>query len=135
VAEFQQALNLYVGPYLADSYAEWSAHSREGLQAQFFELVRTLVDDLLARRSYSDALAAAQRGLEHDYYREDLHQVVMHCLFEIGQSARALAHYDKMSRRLMKELGARPGTDIRALARQIRTTQPGRPQSPASLVP
>ena len=135
VAEFQQALNLYVGSYLADSYAEWSAHSREGLQAQFFELVRTLVDDLLARRRYSDALAAAQRGLEHDYYREDLHQVVMHCLFEIGQSARALAHYDKMSRRLMKELGARPGTDIRALARQIRTTQPGRPQPPASLVP
>ena len=119
-AEFQQALNLYTGPYLADSYAEWPVRPRERLQIQFFELVKTLIDDLLARRQYADALVAAQRGLEQDYYREDLHLVVMRCLAEIGQSARALAHYDKMSRRLTKELGTRPNPDVRACAKQIR---------------
>jgi len=132
VTEFQQALNLYIGPYLADSYAEWPTQSRERLQAQFFELVRTLVDDLLALRQYSDALVAAQRGLEQDYYREDLHQVVMRCLVEIGQSARALAHYDKMSRRLMKDLGTRPSPDIRVFAKQIRAAQSVSPQSSSS---
>jgi DNA-binding SARP family transcriptional activator/Flp pilus assembly protein TadD len=134
VVAFQQALDLYVGPYLADSYAEWSAQSRERLQAQFFELVKTLVDDLLVRRQYADALAAAQRGLEQDYYREDLHQVVMRCLFEIGQSARALTHYDKMSRRLLKELGTRPNPDVRALAKQIRAAQSVRSHSSGSPV-
>ncbi|MBI5564092.1 MAG: tetratricopeptide repeat protein, partial [Chloroflexi bacterium] len=132
VAEFQQALDLYAGPYLMDSYAEWPTQPRDGLQVQFFELVKTLVDDLFARRQYSEALAAAQRGLEQDYYREDLHQVVMRCLVEIGQSARALAHYDKMSRRLMKDLGARPNPNIRALAKQIRATQSVSPQSSSS---
>lgn len=133
VAEFQQALNLYVGPYLTDSYAEWPTQPRDRLQIQFFELVRTLVDDLLVRQQFADALAAAQRGLEQDYYREDLHQVVMRCLVEIGQSARALAHYDKMSRRLMKDLGTRPSPDIRAFAKQIRAAQSASPQSSSSL--
>jgi two-component SAPR family response regulator len=132
VAEFQQALSLYVGPYLADSYAEWPTQPRDRLQIQFFELVRTLVDDLLVRRQFADALAAAQRGLEQDYYREDLHQVVMRCLVEIGQSARALAHYDKMSRRLMKDLGTRPSPDTRAFAKQIRAAQSVSPQSSGS---
>lgn len=129
VAEFQQALKLYVGSYLTDSYGEWTAQPREGLQTLFFELVRTLVDDLLARRQYSDALVAAQRGLEQDYYREDLHQVVMRCLVEIGQSAQALAHYDKISRRLMKDLGTRPNPNLRAFAKQIRLAKSISPQA------
>jgi DNA-binding SARP family transcriptional activator len=68
----------------------------------------------------------AERGLEIDYYREDLHQMAMRCLAALGQSARALVHYDKMTRRFMKDLGTRPDVQTRLLAKEIRAQQAAR---------
>ncbi|MFN8595379.1 MAG: tetratricopeptide repeat protein [Anaerolineae bacterium] len=123
ISELRQALDLCTGPYLIDSYAEWAGHIREGLQQRCLEIVTTLMDLLWSARRYEDALAAAERGLEFDYFREDLHRLAMRSLVALGKSAQALIHYDKMARRFMKDLNARPDAQTRLLAKEIRAQQ------------
>ncbi len=126
ISDLQQALDLCTGSYLTDSYTEWAGRIREGLQYRCLEIATTLVDLLWSTQRYEAALAAAERGLEFDYYREDLHRLAMRCLVALGKSAQALIHYDKMTRRFMKDLSARPDVQTRLLAKEVRAQQAAR---------
>ncbi len=47
VLDLQQAIQLYAGPYLSDSYAEWTTPLRDELQSQYFDAIK-LTDRYLA---------------------------------------------------------------------------------------
>ncbi len=119
--ELQQAVSLYTGDFLTDVFSEWAEESRRALRARFIDAVRQLADILLRRRQFESALELCRRGLGFDYYREELHRVVMRCLAEMGRPAEALAHYEIMSQRFTQELHTQPDRETTDLADRIRS--------------
>jgi LuxR family maltose regulon positive regulatory protein len=120
VSDLQQAIQLYSGSYLTGSYAEWTTPLRDQLQTRYFDSIHLLIDIWLPQQQYQAALAVAQRGLDFDYYREDLHRVVMQCLADTGQATRALKHFETLRRRLLRELNTPPDPETQLLVKQIR---------------
>ena len=105
LTEIERAAALYTGDYLCSLYSNWVVEKRQLLQIRFFAALQRLINDLIGRREFERALEHSLRGLDHDYYREDLHRAVMRCLSGTGHPADALAHYAAASQRLTVELG------------------------------
>ena len=123
IETLRKAVALYSGDYLSDVYADWAASTRDQLHLRFFEALNMLVEALLRQRQFDEALELARRGLEIDYFREDLHRTVILCLATTGRMTEALTHYEAAARRLMKELHAAPAPETTALAERIRLGQ------------
>jgi two-component SAPR family response regulator len=119
----RQALRLYAGDYLAGHAAEWTVSIRMALQIEYFDLLRLLVSELVGQQEWEEALEWCQRGLQIDYYREDLHRAAMRCLMALDRTTEALAHYETAARRLLDELGTPPEADTTDLARKIRSSR------------
>lgn len=121
LAKLQQALALYTGDYLTGMYSDWILERRQALQARYFDALNQVVDILMRRREFERALVACQRGIELDYYREDLHRGMMQSLTETGRRAEALIHYRELARRLRRELRTAPAQETRDLFTWIRS--------------
>jgi DNA-binding SARP family transcriptional activator len=121
LAELQQAATLYRGDFLTGVYSNWATERRHALHARYFEAVQQLLDILLRRQQFEQALELCQRGIEFDYYREDLHRAIMSSLAETGRRAEALLHYRALARRFRKELRASPAQETRDLVVRIRS--------------
>jgi DNA-binding SARP family transcriptional activator len=116
-----QAVGLYTGDFLTDIYSDWAVDKRRVLQAKYFEALRQVVAILLRHEQFEQVLELCRRGLEFDFYREELHRGVMRSLANMGHYTEALAHYDAMSRRLMQDLHAPPEPETTSLAEHIRS--------------
>ncbi|HEY4688207.1 MAG TPA: tetratricopeptide repeat protein [Anaerolineae bacterium] len=119
--ELQQAVNLYTGEFLSEMYSEWVVERRRVLHARYFDTLGQLTDHLARSGQHKRALELCHRGIEQDYFREELHRGVMHSLAALGRAAEALMHYRELERRLRDELGARPAPETQELAERIRS--------------
>lgn len=125
IGHLRRAVDLYADHFLAGSTAEWAVEVRERLQVQFFDALAEVIDCLHEQGGAADeVLALARRGLELDYFREELHRSVLKSLAEAGAFKDALSHYDKMKDRFLQHLGVSPDEETRALVRQIRAARP-----------
>ncbi len=120
VTELGQAVALYTGEYLTGVYSDWPMERRQALQTRYFDALNQLVDTVLRGREFERALALCRRGIELDYFREELHQGLIRSLAETGRRAEALAHYRTFAQRLQRELGAAPAQATRDLIDHIR---------------
>jgi two-component SAPR family response regulator len=118
--ELQQAVALYTADYLTQAYSDWALDRRQLLQRRYFDALSQLVDALLQQRHFDRVMALCRRGIELDFYREELHRNLMQCLAETGHPTEALFHYETMSRRLMHDLNAQPEPETTELANRIR---------------
>ncbi|MFG3708962.1 BTAD domain-containing putative transcriptional regulator [Micromonospora sp. NPDC047670] len=66
-------------------------------------------------------------------YRESVHGLLMRALHGAGRSAEALAAYRALEQRLARELGARPGAELRRLHGRIRQGDAATPPSQAGV--
>jgi predicted ATPase/DNA-binding SARP family transcriptional activator len=128
----REAVALYTSPLLPNLYEDWIIIPRE-------QLHNLLLDDLLqlvqqqARQNYGQAIADAQRVLQHDPLREDVVRLLMTLRHQSGDRAGALQEYQRFVQRLRQELDVPPMLETSALydalARQI--TPPSAPAPPA----
>jgi two-component SAPR family response regulator len=123
--ELEQAVMLYTGDFLTDIYSEWAEDSRRTLRSRYMDALCRLVDLLQPRRQFERVLELCQRGLEFDYFREDLHRAIMSALAETGRLAQALAHYGALTQRLTQEFQAEPEPETIELADHIRSRRLG----------
>jgi DNA-binding SARP family transcriptional activator len=120
-AEFLRgAVQIYAEDYLTDVGAEWASITRAELHQHFFEALAILVTIVLRQHSYTEVNELCQRGLEIDFYHEDLHRALMVSLAATGRAAGALRHYDMLVKRLAQELRTSPAPATVALAARIR---------------
>ncbi len=117
----QQAVELYTDDYLVEVDAEWAAHTRAALQMQFFEALRLLIETWLRQARHDKVVSLCQRGLEIDYFREDLHRRLMVSLAATGRADEASAHYERAKRRFLSDLNVSLTPETRTLARRIRS--------------
>jgi DNA-binding SARP family transcriptional activator len=122
--ELRQAVNVYSGDYLTDIDADWAAATRAELHHQFFEALGRLVTILLHQRCYDEVVGFCQRGLEIDYFHENLHRALMFSLAATGRATGALRHYEAAAKRLAQELKTVPTAEMTLLAAHIRAGEP-----------
>ncbi len=146
VAEFERlaalphrqrdAVALYAGDLLSDLDDEWLEPERERLRARYGETLAALVATLRAAREYVPAIAAAQRLLQHDPWREDTLRTLMLLRYESGDRAGALAEYERFARALRDELGTDPMPETAAAyASVVRDTGAVQARTPARYAP
>jgi DNA-binding SARP family transcriptional activator len=102
------AVALYAGDLLPDVEEEWLEADRARLRASYLQSLGALIARLSAARDYAPAIAAAQRLLAHDPWREDVLRTLIRLHYEAGDRAGALAEYERFARSLRDELGTDP---------------------------
>ena len=129
------AVALYAGDLLADAEEEWLAPERARLKTLYRAALEALVASLRAARDYAPAIAAAQRLLADDPWRDDVLRTLMRLRHEAGDRAGALQEYERFARVLRDELGTEPMAETQAVYAAIAQDAAPANDAPAAAIP
>ena len=129
------AVALYDGDLLADAEEGWLEPERARLKTLYRAALDALVASLRAARDYAPAIAAAQRLLADDPWRDDVLRTLMRLRHEGGDRAGALQEYERFARTLRDELGAEPMAETQAVYAAIAHDVAPADDSPAAAAP
>jgi DNA-binding SARP family transcriptional activator/predicted ATPase len=115
----QRAVDLYGGDLLENVYEDWVLAERERLRARYFALLDDLVAGYRCERNFPAAIACAKRVLASDPWREDALRALIAVRYEAGDTAGALAEYDRFAKRLRDELAIAPMPETVAIRQLI----------------
>lgn len=121
VGEYEQAVSLYQGDFLADSpYEEWAAFERERLRILHLDTLDHLSLVYFNLGQYAASISLCQRMLSHDACREDAHCRLMRCYTRQGQAHLAIRQYQACVEALHSEMDVGPALATVQLYEQIR---------------
>jgi DNA-binding SARP family transcriptional activator len=124
-AEYERALALYQGDFLADDpYEEWPGATREHLLLAYLDVLDRLSGLYFGQHQYGACVALCRLLVERDPCREDGHRRLMRCFTRQGQPHLALRQFQACADALSQDLGVDPDPATLALAQQIRGHQP-----------
>ena len=115
----ERAIELYAGDLLEDVYDDWILAERERLRSRYLALLNDSIERRRANREFSAAIAYANRVLAADPWREDTLRTLVAIRYESGDTAGALAEYDRFAKRLRDELAIAPMPETVALRQSI----------------
>jgi len=116
----QRAVAAYGGDFVAGtSFGEWSVARRLELRRRF-EVALLAVGRIQATAGRHQAAAGSfRRAIEHEPLNESAHRELMTCWAALGETARAVRHYEELAGRLRNEVGVGPATETRALYERL----------------
>jgi DNA-binding SARP family transcriptional activator len=124
-AEYERALALYQGDFLADDpYEDWPVMTREHLLLAYLDVLDRLGDLYLGWGQYGAGVALCRLLVQRDPCHEDGHRRLMRCFTRQGQPHLALRQYQACADALDQELGVNPDPATVALAQRIRRHEP-----------
>lgn len=88
--------------------SEWGMQYRTWFESNFLRIVKLTGDQLLDQRLPQEALSVVDKGLECDYFREDLHRVAFKAYMQLGLTDHLQAHYANLRTVLQQEFDAPP---------------------------
>jgi DNA-binding SARP family transcriptional activator len=118
------ALGLWHGPALAGLDSPWLDRMRDSLEMERMAAVLEL-NDVRLRLGQHSALAGELPGMAASATGEErLTGQLMLAMYRSGRKAEALHWFERTRRYMVGELGADPGSELRALHQQILTDDP-----------
>ncbi|MBV8433584.1 MAG: AAA family ATPase [Candidatus Eremiobacteraeota bacterium] len=120
----REAVELYRGDLLEESYDELVMQQREPLRAEYVDALLRATREVREARDYALATAYAEKLLAIDEWSEDGVREWMAAKYESGDRSAALAMYERFARKLQEEFGAPPTTETTALREAIRAGLP-----------
>ncbi|MDF2745021.1 MAG: family transcriptional regulator, partial [Actinomycetia bacterium] len=124
-AEYERALGLYQGDFLADDpYEEWPGATREHLLLAYLDVLDRLSGLYFGQHQYGACVALCRLLVARDPCREDGHRRLMRCFTRQGQPHLALRQYQACADALARDLGVDPDPATAELAQRIRRRQP-----------
>ena len=116
-----KAIALYKGPFLQGEPSHaWVVGMRERLRSKFLRAVGFLGRCLEREEQWVEAIFCYRKGLEVDDLAEAFYQRLMVCHQRAGQTAEALAVYDRCRKTLSAILGIAPSPETDAIVGRIR---------------
>jgi len=119
IANYEKAVELVNGPYLADIDAAWAAIDRERLHLIFVEAVIRLAELQWAQNDAEKTLDACLRVLELDPANESAHQMAMRAHAQRGDRAAIARQYQVCMEALEHLFGLPPTEETEKLYRQL----------------
>ena len=118
--EFEQAVSLYQGDFLADDPDEtWAIVTREHLRLRYLDALDELARLRFAAGDYVGCAESCLRILSYDTCREDAHCLLMRCHSRRGQPQLALRQYHSCAAALDHELQLSPAPSTTELFHRI----------------
>lgn len=119
IESYRAAAALYRGDYVAEeAEAEWVLGPRERLREAFLDASERVAELLASVDRPSEAVEVIERALLADPLREDLYLRLMRVHARAGNSARAIAVFERC-RRVLRAHGAEPGTTLARLRDEL----------------
>jgi DNA-binding SARP family transcriptional activator len=116
----------------ADAFEEWLAAERRHWKERSLVALLRLSEFVLARGLSGAALTAAMRAEALDPYSDLVARATLTALAVQGDSAAAVAHYERFAALLLRDLSIHPAEPTRVLAERIRGAKGPRPPLPGA---
>lgn len=118
LAAWQQAIDLYRGPFLQGHTDHWIIERRSEFRAGYLEALTEMAHIRLEEERYEHALGLFQRALAEDFSHENLHRDIMQLYAKIGRRSEAAAHYQRLVEEF-KKAGREPEVETQAVYKDI----------------
>lgn len=116
-------LELYRGPFLAQSERGWMLPARERLRSKFLRRLEACAVASMDAGRLEEATDLFRRGIESDPLAESLYRALARCLARQGRIAEALDVYRRCREMLSVVLGVRPAAQTQALHEELLALQ------------
>lgn len=117
--KLRQAVSIYNGDFLEKLSSEpWVVPILAYHHNLYVQAVMNLLPMLEARGCRGEAVVLCEEAVKLEPYHEELHQILIHNLIELGQQKRAATVYEDFSRVLLDDFGTIPTEETRNLYRQ-----------------
>jgi len=116
----QRAVAAYGGDFLAGLAAgEWAAARRDELRRSFESALLATGRLHAAAGRHQAAATAFRRAVAHEPLNETAHRELMESWASLGETARAVRHYEELTRQLAGQLGVPPSAETTALYQRL----------------
>ena len=118
--ELQRAIAAYGGDFL-DGMAtgEWALVRRDELRRAFESTLLATGRLQAAAGRHQAAAAAFRKAVAHEPLNESAHRELMNCWVRLGETARAVRHYEELVGVLRDQVGVAPAAETEALYRRL----------------
>jgi predicted ATPase/DNA-binding SARP family transcriptional activator len=118
--ELQKAIAVYGGDFL-DGMAtgEWALVRRDELRRAFESALLATGRLQAAAGRDQAAVVAFRRAVAHEPLNESAHRELMNCWARLGETARAIRHYEELAGALRDQVGVPPAAETTALYRRL----------------
>ncbi len=103
---FQEAIELYRGPFAEEFYSEWAEGLRDRLHSESLRALTTLAGLYASRRQYDEAAGCLERVLERDRYNENAAFELATFRARAGDASSALSFLESYRKGFEEEIGA-----------------------------
>lgn len=119
IKAYEAAVALYRGEFMPGSYEAWVEEQRVYYREQYLLLLQSLARAAQKMEDWPKSMQLAQRILQEDQFREDIHCLIMRAHAALGNRGAVREHYEGLKRLLRSELGVEPGSETRKLFREL----------------
>ncbi len=120
--DLQRAIGAYGGDFLDGmSAGEWALVRRDELRRAFESALLAAGRLQAAAGRHQAAVAMFRRAVAHEPLNETAHRELMSCWARLGETARAVRHYEELTELLRAQVGVPPAPETTALYRRLST--------------
>jgi predicted ATPase/DNA-binding SARP family transcriptional activator len=118
--ELQRAIGAYGGDFLDGmSAGEWALVRRDELRRAFESALLAAGRLQTAAGRHQAAATLFRRAVAHEPLNETAHRELMNCWARLGETARAVRHYEELTELLREQVGVPPAPETTALYRRL----------------
>lgn len=110
--KIKQLKDLYKGELLENKDYRWLYSFRAKLKQKYKKSAYNIIDYYEKNDKWEEALEILYKLIEIDYLNVGAHQHLIKIYKKMGEKAKALKHYNKMSNLLQEEFGIKPEIDF-----------------------
>ena len=120
--DLQRAVAAYGGDFLDGmSAGEWALVRRDELRRAFESALLATGRLQAAAGRHQAAASAFRRAVAHEPLNESAHRELMSSWARLGETARAIRHYEELTELLREQVGVPPAAETTALYRKLST--------------
>jgi predicted ATPase/DNA-binding SARP family transcriptional activator len=120
LSALQRALAAYGGDFVAGLAAgEWAQARRDELRRSFESALLATGRLHAAADRHQAAAAAFRRAVAHEPLNETAHRGLMEAWASLGETARAIRHYEELTELLAEQVGVPPSAETTALCQRL----------------
>jgi predicted ATPase/DNA-binding SARP family transcriptional activator len=122
--DLQRAVTVYGGDFLDGmSAGEWALVRRDELRRAFESALLATGRLQMAAGRHQAAAAAFRRAVAHEPLNESAHRELMSSWARLGETARAVRHYEELVTLLRDQVGVPPAAETTALYQRLLATE------------